>query len=125
MKLVIAPDPYDVWAMPFVQPYQLPVREPRPGFRGRFFHSDHMTFAYYSIQQGGWVHIHHHENEEVWHILEGEVEMTVGGEQRLVRGGEAAVVPAGVEHSATAVQSSQVIVVDFPVRTEVGGIDIG
>jgi mannose-6-phosphate isomerase-like protein (cupin superfamily) len=111
--------------MPFVQPDRLPLREPRPGFRGRFFHSDHMTFAYYSIQQGGWVHAHHHENEEVWHVLEGEVEMTVGGEQRLVRGGEAAVVPAGVEHSATATRPCRVIVVDFPVRTEVAGVDIG
>jgi mannose-6-phosphate isomerase-like protein (cupin superfamily) len=110
--------------MPFVQPDQLPLREPRPGFRGRFFHSEHMTFAYYDLEQGAWVHPHHHDNEEVWHIVEGEVEMTVGGERRLVRGGEAAVVPAGVEHSTSAIQRCRVIVVDFPVRTEVAGIDI-
>ena len=111
--------------MGFIEPGTLPQLEPKQGWRGRFFHSDHMTFAYYSIQQGGWVHAHHHENEEVWHVLEGEVEMTVGGEQRLVRGGEAAVVPAGVEHSATATELCRVIVVDFPVRTEVAGVDIG
>jgi len=29
--------------MPFVNPADLPVLEPRPGWRGRFFHSAHMT----------------------------------------------------------------------------------
>ncbi len=110
--------------MPFVVPAQLPVKEPRPGWHGRFFHSHNMTFAYYEIEAGAAVHLHHHQNEEVWHVIHGEVEMVVGDETRVVHAGEAAVVPSGVEHSASARQRSGAIVVDFPVRTEIGGVDV-
>jgi quercetin dioxygenase-like cupin family protein len=110
--------------MPFIEASQLPVKQPRPGWLGRFFHSQHMTFAYYEIQPGAGVHLHRHPNEEVWHVIEGEVEMVVGDDTRVVHGGEAAVVPADVEHSASTNQLCRAIVVDFPVRAEVGGVDI-
>ena len=35
--------------MPFVVAGGLPSRQPLAGWNGRFFHSDHMTFAYYEI----------------------------------------------------------------------------
>ena len=110
--------------MDFIDTSQLPVREPRPGFRGRFFHSDHMTFAYYSIAAGSDVHPHRHPNDEVWHVLEGELEMRLGAEVRVLRAGEAAVVPPDVEHAARAITDCRAIVADHPVRHSVGGIDI-
>jgi quercetin dioxygenase-like cupin family protein len=60
---------------------ELEVREPRPGWRGRLFHSDHMTFAYYEIEAGSEVHLHHHPQEEVWHVVEGELELPGDREQ--------------------------------------------
>lgn len=110
--------------MPFIKPAELPVKEPRPGWRGRFFHSDHMTFVYYDIESGSSVHPHHHPNEEVWHVVEGELTMRLDGVERTVRSGEAVVVPANVEHSTSAPGPCRVIVVDHPVRTHVGGIDL-
>lgn len=85
--------------MPLVETSKLPVKEPRPGWRGRFFHSDHMTFAYYDIAPGSDVHTHHHSQEEVWHVIEGELELVVDGVTSVVRAGDAAVVPADVAHS--------------------------
>ena len=76
--------------MAFIDPSQLAVHEPRPGFRGRFFHSEHMTFSYYDIDAGADVHPHRHPQEEVWHLVAGEAEVTVAGETRLVRAGGAA-----------------------------------
>ena len=111
--------------MTFIAAARLPVKEPRPGWLGRFFHSEHMTFAYYDIQAGASVHVHHHENEEVWHVISGEIEMVVAHDKGVVRAGEAVVVPAGVEHSARARERCHAIVVDFPLRAEVGGVDIG
>jgi quercetin dioxygenase-like cupin family protein len=110
--------------MAFIDPSDLAVHEPRPGFRGRFFHSDHMTFSYYDIDAGADVHPHRHPQEEVWHLVAGEAEVTVAGETRLVRAGGAAVVPAEVEHSVRAVTACRAIVVDHPVRDSVGGVDI-
>jgi quercetin dioxygenase-like cupin family protein len=110
--------------MPFVDPNELPVREPRPGWRGRFFHSDSMTFAYYEIEAGAEVHEHEHPNEEVWHVVAGVLEMTVGAESRTLRAGEAAVVPAGERHSVRATEPARVIVVDHPRRDSVGGVSL-
>ena len=74
---------------------------------------------------GASVHPHRHANDEVWHILDGDVEATVGGQVRRLRAGQAAVVPPDVEHSVRAVTDSRAIVVDSPTRDVVGGVDIG
>jgi unsaturated pyranuronate lyase len=110
--------------MGFIDTHELPVREPRPGFQGRYFHSEHMTFAYYTIAAGADVHRHSHLNDEVWHVLEGELEVTLGSEVRVLRAGEVAVVPPNVEHSARALTACRAIVADSPTRDSIGGIDI-
>jgi quercetin dioxygenase-like cupin family protein len=108
--------------MAFVDPASLPAHEPRPGWSGRFFHSAHMTFAYYDIAAGADVHAHEHPNEEVWHVVEGALELTVGGRTEVVRAGQAAIVPAGERHSVRATEFSRVIVADHPPRESVAGI---
>jgi quercetin dioxygenase-like cupin family protein len=110
--------------MGFIDPRELPVLEPRPGFEGRFFHSAHMTFAYYTIAAGSSVHLHHHPNDEVWHVIEGELEVTLADEVRVLHAGQAAVIPPNVEHSARAVIACRAIVADHPLRESVGGVDI-
>jgi quercetin dioxygenase-like cupin family protein len=110
----------------FVNLDDLPVVEPRPGWRGRFFHSAHMTFAHYEIDPGAGVHAHSHdEEEEVWHVLEGRLEVSLPTGTRVVGAGEAVVVPGGETHSVRAVDASRVLVVDHPVRSSVGGVDTG
>jgi len=111
--------------VPFVDPSALPEHEPRPGWSGRFFHSDHMTFAYYEIAPGADVHSHEHSNEEVCHIVEGALELTLDGESKIVRAGEAVIVRAGQTHSVRATKPTRAIVVDHPVREQVAGIRIG
>jgi quercetin dioxygenase-like cupin family protein len=109
--------------VPVVDVPSLPIREPRDGWRGQFFHTEHMTFAYYAIAADASVHVHHHDQEEVWHLLEGELEISLSGSTHRLGPGQAAVVPAGEPHGVRAVAASRVIVVDHPVRTSVGGID--
>jgi quercetin dioxygenase-like cupin family protein len=111
--------------MPFIEVAGLPVVEPRPGWHAQFFHSDHMTFAYYAIDPGAEVHSHEHGHEEVWHVLEGELELTLAQDSRVLAAGTAAVVPAGERHSVRALAACRVIVVDHPVRTSVGGVPTG
>ena len=111
--------------MGFIDPSTLPQLEPKQGWRGRFFHSDHMTFAYYEIDAGATLHAHSHPNEEVWHIIEGELDLALGNETRSLRAGSAAVIPAGTTHAVVAVKKRcRAIVVDHPVRREVAGLKI-
>jgi quercetin dioxygenase-like cupin family protein len=110
--------------MGFVELRELPEIQPKPGWHGRFFHSQHMTFSYYEIDPGASLHAHSHPNEEVWNVVEGELELTLDGETRRVGAGGALVVPAGITHAAAATKRCSVIVVDHPVRHEVGGVKI-
>lgn len=110
--------------MPFVDANELPAKEPLPGWVGRFFHSEHMTFSYYEIAPGTGLPTHHHPNEEVWHVLDGELEMVLGDATTILRAGQVAIVPGDVPHSAGARTPCRAIVVDHPTRDRVGGVDI-
>ena len=66
--------------MTFIDTSQLSAKEPREGWTGRFFQSRYMTFAYYSVEAGAWIHEHSHPNDEVWNVLEGQLEFTIGGQ---------------------------------------------
>lgn len=65
--------------MTFIDTNALDVREPREGWKGRFFHSANMTFGYYEVEAGRDIHEHQHENDEVWNVVEGRLEVTIGG----------------------------------------------
>jgi hypothetical protein len=67
----------------FIETGQLKVKEPREGWRGRFFHSRTMTFAYYTVVAGAWIHKHSHPNDEVWNVVDGQLEITIAGETRV------------------------------------------
>jgi unsaturated pyranuronate lyase len=83
-----------------------------------------MTFAYYDIAPGADVHVHEHPNEEVWHVVEGALELTLGAQTGVVRAGEAAIVPAQERHSVRAIEPTRAIVVDYPLRDSVAGIPV-
>jgi quercetin dioxygenase-like cupin family protein len=102
----------------------LPEVQPKPGWRGRFFHSAHMTFAYYEIEAGATLHRHAHENEEVWHITQGVLEMTLGERRLVANAGNAVVIEGGTEHAAVAREYCSAIVVDYPLRHELAGMPI-
>jgi quercetin dioxygenase-like cupin family protein len=108
----------------FIDTKRLGAKEPRKGWRGRFFHSRKMTLAYYAVEAGAWLHEHSHANEEVWNIIDGQLEITIGRESRVVGPGCAAVIPPNTLHSVKAITDSRVIVVDHPPRHSIGGVKL-
>jgi len=80
-----------------------------------------MTFAHFDFDAGSKIHEHCHSNEEVWTVLEGELEVTIGAERIVVTPGLVAVVPPFVAHSVRAITDGKVIVTDFPVRLDPSG----
>jgi len=104
--------------MPFIDTGQLPAIEKRPGWRGRTFHSPSMTFAHWEFVAGATIHAHAHEQEEVWHVLEGELEVTIDGATAVAGPGMVAIVPPGTSHGMRALSDGKAIVVDHPRRSE-------
>jgi quercetin dioxygenase-like cupin family protein len=103
--------------MPFVDTTGLDVIERLPGWHGRYFHSANMTFAHYDFTRGASIHEHFHPEEEVYEVIEGELELSIDGVAQIARAGLVAIVPANVRHSVKALTDGRVIIVDCPRRS--------
>ena len=104
--------------MPFLDTHEIEPYERRPGWRGRTFHSPSMTFANWEFDAGSTIHEHHHPQEEVWQVIEGELEVTIGGETQVAGPGMVAIVPADTPHSVRALTDGKAMVVDWPLRDD-------
>jgi unsaturated pyranuronate lyase len=104
--------------MPFIDLRSIEAREKRPGWRGRVFSSSSMTFAHWEFEAGSSIHRHDHEQEEVWHIIEGELEITIDGVTKRAGPGMVAIVPRNSQHSVVALSDGKAIVCDHPVRPD-------
>jgi quercetin dioxygenase-like cupin family protein len=102
--------------MPFIHRDAMKTAEPLPGWRGRFWRSESMSFAHYTIAAGSSIHEHHHPNEEVWLVIEGELEVTVAGESQKAGPGCVAVVPPNAPHAVRALSDGRAVVANHPVR---------
>jgi quercetin dioxygenase-like cupin family protein len=107
-------------AMPFIDTSTLEVIERLPGWHGRYFHSPSMTFAHYDFKRGSSIHEHFHPQEEVYEVIEGELELTIDGVKQVARPGLVGIVPSNVRHSVKALTDGRAIIVDYPLRTEIG-----
>ncbi len=96
----------------------LPVLERLPGWYGRYFHSQNMTFAHYDFVRGASIHEHYHPQEEVYEVIEGELELTIDGVAHIARPGFVAIIPANTRHSVKAITDGRAIIVDYPARPE-------
>jgi len=104
--------------MPFVDTKKLKVIERLPGWKGRYFHSASMTFAHYEFASESSIHEHFHPEEEVYEVIEGELEVTIDGAAQVARAGLVAIVPSNVPHSVKTLTDGRAIIVDYPLRRE-------
>jgi quercetin dioxygenase-like cupin family protein len=106
--------------MPVIDTADLRVLEKRQGWRGRLIHSANMTFAHWEFDAGSDIHEHDHMQEEVWHVIEGRLEMTIGEERYIAGPGMVAIVPPNTRHSVKALDAGKAIVADFLTRHDFG-----
>ena len=108
--------------MPFLRPSEMLAGDPLPGWSGRFLHSANMTFAHYVIAPGAApLHEHQHAQEEVWHIVEGEVALSIAGEEQVLDAGCVAVVPPDTPHAVRPLSACRAIIADYPLRPNLPG----
>lgn len=102
--------------MTIVDTNMLEMREKLPGWRGHIFHSANMTFAHWSFSADAVIHRHEHEQEEVWHVVDGVLEITYGGGTHIAGPGVVAIIPPHTDHEVKALTDGKAIVADFPLR---------
>ncbi|MFH1689643.1 MAG: cupin domain-containing protein [Candidatus Eisenbacteria bacterium] len=104
--------------MPFLELSDIRERQPVPGFRVRFVHSDNMTIAYWEIEAGASMPEHSHLHEQIVSLVEGEFELSVGDEMKTLVPGRVAIVPPDIPHSGRAVTACRITDVFYPVRED-------
>ena len=78
-------------------------REPlelAPGARTRTFWGENMLLSLVEIDANSLVPLHTHPHEQGGIVVEGELEMGIGGEVRTLKPGDMYIIPGNVEHYA-------------------------
>jgi quercetin dioxygenase-like cupin family protein len=96
----------------------IPAKQIQPGFFGKMVHGDKSTLTFWDIKKGSRLPEHHHVHEQITCILEGELDMTIGGEKYLLTAGSVHVIPSHVPHSAYAITDCRVIDAFAPARDD-------
>lgn len=89
-----------------------------PGLYGRFVHGETMTLSFVDIEKGSVLAEHRHPHEQITYIMEGELEMMIGGEKMLLTTGMVHVIPGNTPHSAVALTDVKVLDAFHPVRED-------
>lgn len=85
--------------MGFINWDEVPVQERGPGRTARVVLGEKTTVALMNHEGPCGHELHRHEGmEQVTYVLEGQVEFTIENEKKILRSGDAVVVPPGVLH---------------------------
>ncbi|HET9178990.1 MAG TPA: cupin domain-containing protein [Terriglobia bacterium] len=77
-----------------------------------------MTMAQLSIDKGGVVPVHQHENEQMSYVVEGALKFDIAGQEVIVRKGEILHIPLNVPHGVVALEDTLSLEIFVPVRQD-------
>ncbi|MGA7575657.1 MAG: cupin domain-containing protein [Terriglobales bacterium] len=96
----------------------LEVEALNPLLGRQFVVGDKVMVARILLKKGCVVPEHHHHNEQISCMLEGELKFTIGGEDIVVRGGEVLTIPPNLPHRAEALADSVALDIFNPPRAD-------
>ena len=73
-------------------------REVAPGVVLRTMWGEKVMMSLVEVAPGAVMPLHSHPHEQTGIMMQGEFEMTIGGETRVLSTGDAYVIPGGIEH---------------------------
>lgn len=94
------------------------AKELAPGLTGYYAHGERMTLGLVEIEAGSSLAEHKHPHEQITYIIEGQLDMIIGGESYSLTAGMCQVIPSNTLHSAIAATKVALIDVFNPVRQD-------
>ena len=105
--------------MYFFDPNERDAKKLAPGVITRTFWGDNQLLSIVELEPHSEVPNHTHPHEQGGLMLEGEMEMNIAGESRILKPGDGYVIPGGVEHYARSGDvRAKVLDIFAPVREE-------
>jgi quercetin dioxygenase-like cupin family protein len=93
-------------------------KELAPGLTGYYTHGERMTLGLVEIEAGSSLALHQHPHEQITYIIEGQLDMMIGGEPVILTTGMSQVIPSDTLHGAIAKTKVTLIDVFNPVRED-------
>ncbi|CAN5381585.1 cupin domain-containing protein [soil metagenome] len=97
---------------------EIEPKEIMPGFWGKFIHTDKITLAFWDIKKGSLLPEHSHLHEQTAFLIEGEFQITIKEETKVLIPGMVAVIPSGAVHSGKALTDCKILDIFSPVRED-------
>ena len=105
--------------MYYHDPQERQTKELAPGVRTRTFWGDNLLLSVVDLDPNSDVPNHTHPHEQGGMMLDGELEMGIAGETRLLKPGDVYIIPGNIEHWAKSGGSpARVLDIFSPVREE-------
>ena len=104
--------------MPAITLASLADRQLFPGYVAKLVHTERATLSFLHVQPGHVLPEHSHDHEQITVVLEGELELTVGGETVRLTPGMVMPIPSNVPHTGQAITPCYVLDVFAPVRED-------
>jgi quercetin dioxygenase-like cupin family protein len=97
---------------------EIEEREIFPGFKGKFVHSEKMSWVFWDVKKGSVVNEHQHINEQIMHVVKGKFEFVLNGKHNIYTDGDIVVISSNMSHSGKALTNCKLIDVFSPIREE-------
>jgi quercetin dioxygenase-like cupin family protein len=97
---------------------EVPKENVTPLIARQIVTGEHAMAGLITLQKGSHVPRHSHVSEQLTYVLEGSLRFLIDGQQIVVNAGEILVIPAWVEHEATAVEHTVELDIFSPIRQD-------
>jgi quercetin dioxygenase-like cupin family protein len=103
----------------------LPELEIAEGIKAHAVTTDTISVLHIMLDNGAILPEHSHYHEQVVNVIEGELELTVSGQNYILKPGNVMVLEPNVIHSGRALTACKVIDIFHPVRKDFAGSSFG
>ncbi|RMF85644.1 MAG: cupin domain-containing protein [Nitrospinota bacterium] len=105
--------------MEFIDLNAIPAKQLREGIVARIVSGEKLMMAFMDLQPHLSDMPHHHPHEQCGVVLEGEMELTVGEQKKLLKAGDTYFIPSNVPHAGrTYDKPARVLDIFSPPREE-------
>lgn len=96
----------------------LPVEKIADKITRRVAAGDQAMVVWWQFKAGAHVTAHSHPHEQIVSMISGSLDVRIGTEKRVMKAGDVAVIPGGVEHEVLVLEDTEVIDTFAPPREE-------
>lgn len=103
----------------FIENNDIPWQEVDKGVRRKIMaYDDSLMVVKVQFDAGGIGTVHQHRHSQITHVESGVFEVEIGGDKKVLKGGDAFYIPPNVLHGAVCIEAGVLIDVFSPMRED-------